>query len=56
MTLEEMEKRGWTCANHPLNMTDRIVVEEIWTATIEVCKRLDQLITNNQENPNAQES
>ncbi len=46
MTLEEMIERGNTCNFHPLNRQDRIVVEEIWTATIEICKRLEQVSTD----------
>ena len=43
MTLEEMETRAITCAGHPLNHQDIIVVEEIWLSTIEICARLDRL-------------
>lgn len=52
MTLEEMQTRGITCASHPLNMVDRIVVEEIWRATIEICTRLDKLIGDNNGHSN----
>jgi len=42
-----MDKRGYTCAGHPWNTRDNIVVEEIWIAAIEICKRLDKLIESN---------
>jgi len=44
MTLDEMDQRAWTCGNRPHNRNDRVVVEEIWLAAVEICKRLDQLI------------
>ena len=43
MNYKQMRERGYTCASHPLNQRDRIVVEEIWVSTIEICKRLDAL-------------
>ena len=49
MTLEEMLERANTCAFHPMNQRDRIVIEEIWLATIEICKRLGDTLTPDPE-------
>ncbi len=43
MNYKQMRERQYSCAHHPLNRTDQIVVEEIWVSTIEICKRLDAL-------------
>jgi hypothetical protein len=43
MTAKEMLERARTCADHPLNKDDIIVVNEIWMATIEICRRLELL-------------
>lgn len=51
MDIEEMLERAHTCAHHPLNRQDRIVVEEIWMATIEICKRLEQVTTDHTITP-----